>query len=45
MIESWDGVNPVEDTYRIDYHRAHIEAMKAAIFEDGAEGWAISAGG
>lgn len=46
VIESWDGVNPVEDTYRIDYHRAHIEAMKAAIFEDGAEvmgylGWGL----
>lgn len=46
VIESWDGVNPIEDTYRIDYHRAHIEAMKAAIFEDGAEvmgylGWGL----
>ena len=46
VIESWDGVNPIEDTYRIDYHRAHIEAMKEAIFEDGAEvigylGWGL----
>ena len=46
VIESWDGVNPIEDTYRIDYHRAHIDAMKAAMFEDGAEvigylGWGL----
>lgn len=46
VIESWDGVNPIEDTYRIDYHRAHIEAMKEAMFEDGAEvmgylGWGL----
>ena len=39
-------MNPIEDTYRIDYHRAHIEAMKAAMFEDGAEvmgylGWGL----
>jgi 6-phospho-beta-glucosidase len=44
VIESWDGVNPIEDTYRIDYHRAHIEAMKEAMFEDGARLLAISAG-
>ncbi|EPB6869433.1 glycoside hydrolase family 1 protein [Enterobacter asburiae] len=46
VIESWDGVNPIEDTYRIDYHRAHINAMKEAMFEDGAEvigylGWGL----
>ena len=46
VIESWDGVNPIEDIYRIDYHRAHIEAMKQAMFEDGAEvigylGWGL----
>jgi 6-phospho-beta-glucosidase len=46
VIESWDGVNPVEDDYRIAYHRDHINAMKEAIFEDGAEvigylGWGL----
>lgn len=46
VIEAWDGVNPVDDDYRIDYHRDHINAMKAAIFEDGAEvigylGWGL----
>ena len=46
VIESWDGVNMIEDDYRIDYHREHINAMKAAIFEDGAPvigylGWGL----
>ncbi|WHP29971.1 glycoside hydrolase family 1 protein [Trabulsiella odontotermitis] len=46
VIEAWDGVNPVDDDYRIEYHRDHINAMKAAIFEDGAEvigylGWGL----
>jgi len=46
VIESWDGENMIEDDYRIDYHREHINAMKAAIFEDGAEvigylGWGL----
>lgn len=46
VIESWDGVNMIEDDYRIDYHREHINAMKAAIFEDGAQvigylGWGL----
>lgn len=45
-IESWDGVNPIADDYRIRYHRDHIAAMKQAIFEDGAEvmgylGWGL----
>ncbi|HBI09196.1 MAG TPA: 6-phospho-beta-glucosidase [Franconibacter pulveris] len=46
VIESWDGVNPVEDSYRIAYHRDHIQAMKEAIFSDGAQvlgylGWGL----
>lgn len=46
VIESWDGENPVEDDYRIAYHRDHINAMKDAIFEDGAQvigylGWGL----
>ena len=46
VIESWDGINPVADDYRIAYHRDHINAMKAAIAEDGARvmgylGWGL----
>lgn len=44
--EEWDGQNPIQDDYRIDYHRAHIEAMQAAMDEDGVEvigylGWGL----
>lgn len=46
VMESWDGENPIQDDYRISYHREHIQAMKAAIFEDGAQvlgylGWGL----
>jgi 6-phospho-beta-glucosidase len=46
VIESWDGEHPVADDYRIAYHRDHINAMKEAIFEDGAQvigylGWGL----
>ena len=46
VIEEWDGVNPIEDDYRIAYHRDHIQAMQDAIFEDGAQvlgylGWGL----
>ncbi|EGT5682874.1 glycoside hydrolase family 1 protein [Cronobacter turicensis] len=46
VIEQWDGVHPIEDDYRIAYHRDHINAMKAAITEDGAQvmgylGWGL----
>lgn len=37
-------VNPVEDDYRIDYHRKHFDAMKAAIFKDAGALSVISAG-
>ena len=35
----------VEDDYRIDYLRAHIKAMKAAIEEDGVELWGYTTWG
>lgn len=44
--ESWDGENPIEDDYRIDYHRSHIQATKDAVEKDGADvigylGWGL----
>lgn len=44
--EEWDGQNPIQDDYRIDYHRAHIKAMQAAMIEDGVDvigylGWGL----
>ncbi|QNO14056.1 glycoside hydrolase family 1 protein [Alkalicella caledoniensis] len=44
--ENWDGVNEIQDDYRIAYHRDHIQAMKDAIAFDGAEvigylGWGL----
>jgi len=47
VIEEWDGENPIEDDYRIDYLRKHIQAMKDAVFIDGVEvlgylGWGIA---
>ncbi|WP_437888705.1 glycoside hydrolase family 1 protein [Phytobacter sp. V91] len=46
VIEHWDGVNPIADDYRVAYHRDHLQAMKGAIFEDGAQvigylGWGL----
>jgi 6-phospho-beta-glucosidase len=46
VIETWDGVNPINDDYRIAYHRDHLQAMKDAMFEDGAQvvgylGWGL----
>lgn len=46
VIESWDGVNEIEDDYRIDYHREHFKAMFAARDIDGVEilgylGWGL----
>ncbi|WP_332237270.1 glycoside hydrolase family 1 protein [Sporolactobacillus sp. KGMB 08714] len=43
--EKWDGVNLIEDNYRIDYHREHIRALKQAV-SDGANvigylGWGL----
>lgn len=44
--EKWDGVHEIADDNRIAYHRAHIQAMEDAIFEDGAKvlgylGWGL----
>ncbi len=46
VIEEWNGENEIQDDYRIQYHREHIQAMKEAIFEDGVEvigylGWGL----
>lgn len=46
VIESWDGQNEIQDDYRIDYHRDHIQAMKDAVEIDGVEiigylGWGL----
>ena len=44
--EEWDGENEIQDDYRIAYHRDHIEALKAAVKEDGVDligylGWGL----
>lgn len=46
LYEEWDGQNEIQDDQRIQYHRAHIQAMKDAIFIDGADvigylGWGL----
>lgn len=46
VIEEWDGESPIEDDYRIEYHRDHIQAMKDASEKDGVEilgylGWGL----
>lgn len=43
--EKYDG-REIEDDYRIDYHRQHIQAMKDAIYVDGVDvlgylGWGL----
>lgn len=44
--EEWDGQNPIDDSYRIDYHKQHLLAMYDAINIDGVEvmgylGWGL----
>lgn len=44
--EEWDGINEIEDDYRIAYHRDHIQAMLDARDIDGVEimgylGWGL----
>jgi len=44
--ETWDGVNEIQDDYRIAYHREHIQAMKDAVYHDGVDvigylGWGL----
>lgn len=46
VIEELPENEYIEDDYRIDYHRQHIQAMKDAIVEDGVEclgylGWGL----
>lgn len=35
VIEEWNGADPIEDEYRIAYHRDHLQAMKEAYHYDG----------
>jgi len=44
--EHWDGHDMIEDDLRIKYHKEHIQAMKDAMFLDGAKvlgylGWGL----
>lgn len=39
LIPDGNGSFTVEDDYRIEYLKAHIQAMKAAVEEDGVELW------
>ncbi len=44
--ETWDGVNEIDDQYRIDYMQEHIDAMLDAMNIDGVEvlgylGWGL----
>lgn len=46
VIEFWDGINPIQDNYRIDYHFKHLNALKKAVEVDGIEvlgylGWGL----
>lgn len=46
VSETWDGKNPINDDYRIKYHRDHIQAMKDAVRLDGVDvmgylGWGL----
>jgi 6-phospho-beta-glucosidase len=35
--EVWDGTQTIDDSYRIDYHRSHIQAMQQAMEIDGVD--------
>ncbi|MGT2907818.1 glycoside hydrolase family 1 protein [Streptococcus dentiloxodontae] len=44
--EKWDGQNPIQDDYRIEYHKNHLLAMYDAINIDGVKvigylGWGL----
>ncbi|WEV39863.1 glycoside hydrolase family 1 protein [Lactobacillus sp. ESL0681] len=43
--EHWDGVHQINDTYRIEYHRTHIQAVKNAVAKGanilGYLGWGL----
>lgn len=44
--EEWDGTHPIQDDYRIQYHKQHIQQMQNAMHEDGVPvlgylGWGL----
>lgn len=44
--EEWDGLHPIQDDYRIQYHHDHLKAMYEAMLIDGVEvlgylGWGL----
>ncbi|GLC82671.1 glycoside hydrolase family 1 protein [Lacrimispora brassicae] len=46
VIETWDGEHEIQDDYRIEYHKKHLQAMKDAIQIDGVDvigylGWGL----
>lgn len=46
VIEVWDGQNMIQDDYRINYHKNHIQAVKNSVKFDGVEvlgylGWGL----
>lgn len=46
VIETWDGLNPIQDDYRITYHHSHLKALKQAVEKDGVDvlgylGWGL----
>ena len=46
VIETWDGLTTIQDDYRIQYHRDHIQSLKDAAEIDGIEilgylGWGL----
>ncbi|MGM0218961.1 glycoside hydrolase family 1 protein [Enterococcus sp. AZ126] len=46
VMEVWDGIRPVQDSYRIEYHEKHIKALLDARDIDGVDipgylGWGL----
>ncbi|MDN6471335.1 MAG: family 1 glycosylhydrolase, partial [Tetragenococcus koreensis] len=46
VIEKWDGKHPIEDDYRIAYHKDHLLALLKAVHLDGVDvlgylGWGL----
>ena len=46
VIEEWDGENPIQDDYRINYLKGHLQALKDAVEIDGVDvmgylGWGL----
>ncbi|MDN6161295.1 MAG: glycoside hydrolase family 1 protein [Atopostipes sp.] len=47
VIEEWDGQNPIQDDYRIEYLKNHLKALQDAVQYDGVEvmgylGWSLT---